>query len=72
MDCTAKKMAVEERWPLWRGGCYWRFDCIAVHVLWSTGRKLSYLVVPGRFRPVNNKSNGAFLYVCRCKIALNG
>ena len=49
---------------------------MAVHVLWSTGRKLLYLVVPGRFRPVNNKSNGisngTFFYVCLCKVALDG
>ena len=22
-----KKVAVVERWPLWRGGRFWRFDC---------------------------------------------
>lgn len=27
MDCLPRKLAVEERWSLWRGGRQWRFDC---------------------------------------------
>ena len=27
MDCPLKNKAVVERWPLWRGGRLWRFDC---------------------------------------------
>ena len=30
MDCPPKKMAIVERWPLWKGSRLWRFDCINI------------------------------------------
>ena len=27
---SAKKMAIVERWPLWKGSRLWRFDCINI------------------------------------------
>ena len=37
---SAKKVVVTcmEGWPLCRGGCYWRFDCIIWLNLWSGAR----------------------------------
>ena len=33
MECPAaqSKVAVVDRWPLWRVGCEWSLDCISKH-----------------------------------------
>ena len=50
MDCPPKEVANVQWWPLWRGGCQQRFDCVngftlSLTLKWRFGatRKLNHL-----------------------------
>ena len=62
-------MAVEERWPLWGGGRWWRFDCTKnrLGLADNSFGKLFFMVGKGAFTRLASASAPVSVSVCMCR-----
>ena len=64
MSTGTEKWPFVERWPLWRGGRWWRFDCLSLLLAdcvkyWRTNYGLSGILT---YRKIPNISPGAYIF----------
>ena len=64
MSTGTEKWPFVQRWPLWRGGRWWRFDCLSLLLAdcvkyWRTNYGLSGILT---YRKIPNISPGAYIF----------